>query len=335
MSTAHPQKRKRALLSVADKLQVCDEVRKGLSYARVSDKFSIGKSTVRDIVKSEEKLRCFQSQLQDEDWSKRRCIVRLADFPDVDKAVCLWFVQERSAGTPVSGPALMAKAQQLYKKLHPEDSDSEKFKAGTGWLKRFRDRHGVHSPKTQGESLSADTSAIPPFKERLEKLVADAGLTCDQVFNCDKTGLNWRQLPSRTLVTGREKEAKGFKKSKDRVTLMACANASGSISMPLMFIHKSANPRCFKNIRKEDLPVHYCSQKNSWMDSSLFKAWFFDKFVPHCRSALRDLNLPEKALLLLDNAPSHPGSDTLVTEDGNIRCVFLPPNTTSMIQPMD
>ena len=154
------------------------------------------------------------------------------------------------------------------------------------------------------------------------------------MFNCDETGLNWRQIPERTLVSGWEKEAKGFKKSKVRMTLMACANASGSIAMPIMFIHKSANPRCFKNL-KEDLPVHYYSQKNSWMDSTLFKTWFFDKFVPHCRSSLRKIGLPEKALLLLDNAPSHSSSGTLVSEDQQIRCVFLPPNTTSLIQPMD
>ena len=119
----------------------------------------------------------------------------------------------------------------------------------------------------------------------------------------------------RTLVSGCEKEAKGFKKSKDRVTLMACANASGSIVMPLMFVHKYANPRCFKNVKKEDLPVHYFSQKNSWMDSTLFKSWFFDKFVPHCRFSLQKLGLPGKALLLLDNAPSHPSAEILTTED--------------------
>ena len=42
-----------------------------------------------------------------------------------------------------------------------------------------------------------------------------------------------------------------------------------------------------------------------------------------------------KAILLLDNAPAHPHADKLVSRDGRIRVVFLPPNTTSLIQPMD
>ncbi len=49
-------------------------------------------------------------------------------------------------------------------------------------------------------------------------------------------------MPNKTLVTSREKEAKAFKKPKDRVTIMACANASGTIKLPLVFIHKFANP---------------------------------------------------------------------------------------------
>ena len=66
---------------------------------------------------------------------------------------------------------------------------------------------------------------------------------------------NSSQEKTTTLVSTREKEAKGFKKPKDRVTLMARANANGTIKLSLAFIHKSLNPRCFKNINKNDLPV--------------------------------------------------------------------------------
>ena len=142
-------------------------------------------------------------------------------------------------------------------------------------------------------------------------------------------------LCNKTLVSSREKVAKGFKKPKDRVTLMACANATGSIKFPLVFIHKSKNPRCFKHIDKNDLPVKYYAQKSSWMDSAIFKGWFKDKFVPQCRKFLKDKGLAEKAILLLDNAPPHPDVELLKSDDGEISCVYLPPNTTSLIQPMN
>lgn len=44
-----------------------------------------------------------------------------------------------------------------------------------------------------------------------------------------------------------------------------------------------------------------------------------------------------KALLILDNAPSHPCAEDLVkqTEDGKIWVIYMPPNVTPLIQPMD
>ena len=148
----------------------------------------------------------------------------------------------------------MTKALHLFPLVYP-DSEPSTFKAGTGWLKRFRDKHGVRALSVQGESLSGATDTIDPFKKKFAKIMEEKGLSLSQVFNCDETGLYWRLMPNKTLVTGREKEAKGFKKPKDRVTLMACANATGSIRLPLVFIHKSLNPRCFKNVEKSTLPV--------------------------------------------------------------------------------
>lgn len=45
--------------------------------------------------------------------------------------------------------------------------------------------------------------------------------------------------------------------------------------------------------------------------------------------------LPVKAILLIDNAPSHPSETELKTEDGSIFTMFMPPNVTPLIQPMD
>ena len=85
-------KRKRCVLNIQQKLEICDHSRNGWSYSRISAEYGIGKLTVFDI-KSEDKLKTFQSQLQNEDYMKNRCIVRTADFPD-NKAVFLWSFEE-------------------------------------------------------------------------------------------------------------------------------------------------------------------------------------------------------------------------------------------------
>ena len=42
-----------------------------------------------------------------------------------------------------------------------------------------------------------------------------------------------------------------------------------------------------------------------------------------------------KVLLILDNAPSHPSAEELNAIDKNFEVIFLPPNVTAIIQPMD
>ena len=67
-------------------------------------------------------------------------------------------------------------------------------------------------------------------------------------FNADETGLWWNLMPSKSVVRAGETHAKKFKQAIDKVTLLACYNASGTCKLPLVFTHKTAKPGCFKNI---------------------------------------------------------------------------------------
>lgn len=116
---------------------------------------------------------------------------------------------------------------------------------------------------------------------------------------------------------------------------MCCANASGTSRLPLLLIGKSKKPRCFKNVNMNALPVHYYAQPSAWMSQAIFTDWFKNVFVPFVKQDLRSKNLEPKTILLLDNAPSHPEVELLKSDDKNITCIFLPANTTSLIQPMD
>ncbi|XP_054732487.1 jerky protein homolog-like [Anastrepha obliqua] len=71
------------------------------------------------------------------------------------------------------------------------------------------------------------------------------------------------------------------------------------------------------------------------MTAAIFKDWFHRSFIPEVTKFLMKKGFPIKAFLLIDNTPSHPPEDELITEDGSILTMFMPPNATPLIQPMD
>ena len=103
---------------------------------------------------------------------------------------------------------------------------------------------------------------------------------------------------------------------------MVGCNADGSEKLPLLVIGKSLKPRCFKNVKK--LPVEYRANKRAWMTSKIFTEWLVS-LEKHFTSQKR------KIVLIIDNCPAHPCDLKLMA----IKLVFLPPNTTSVLQPCD
>lgn len=326
------KKRKRVVLSLEQKLEVLKLIDRSTSYSIICEKFGIGRSTVSDIKRNRAKLLTFRKELKEMGTKRSVKVMKLGDDPELEKAVYIWFRQKRMEGVPISGPLLCEKAIELYKTLHKDAKDSD-FVASEGWKWRFCKRHGIRQLSLQGEKLAADSDAASEFIESFPKFVKESGYSLDQIFNCDETGLNFRLLPTKTLTF--EKSADGRKKSKDRVTVNLCSNASGTIKLPLHVIGKAKKPRCFKGVNMKLLPVHYSGQKNAWMDCNLFREWFHDHFIPCVRTSLLALGQESKAVLVLDNCSAHPDQSELISDDGKIIAKFLPPNVTSLIQPMD
>lgn len=104
--------------------------------------------------------------------------------------------------------------------------------------------------------------------------------------------------------------------------------------MKPFILHTAKRPRAFKNTNtSEDAEVYWESNKRGWMTAAVFVDWFDNKFVPDARRHCQDLSLPFRVALVLDSASGHP--KFLVGRNKNVSVIFLPPNVTSLIQPLD
>ncbi|GBN49540.1 Jerky -like [Araneus ventricosus] len=139
-------------------------------------------------------------------------------------------------------------------------------------------------------------------------------------------------LPDKTLADHNEKVAPERKLIKARITFMPCANVTGKHKLPLFVVRTANKPRAFKSVT---LPVCYCGQKDAWVTRELLFDWFKTEFVPAVLQHMKSINLPQQALLLLDNCPGHSSTKELCTDDSEISAMFLPPNMIALIQPMD
>lgn len=335
MSLSKPsqcKKRKHTSLSLNDKLCVIEKLDNGASVASICGQYGIAKQTVSDLRKKKDDIRKFVLKFNVEKETSGLKRMRLPLDQSLDDAVYKWFCQLRSSGLAVRGVEIQAAAKRLAKNL-----DINNFKASSGWLFRFRRRHNMTNKKICDENLSTDNETVEPFRKKLNDILKAENILPSQLYNYGETRLFWRALPDCTQASKAEENTPGRKISKDQVFALLCSNADGSHMLKPVIVGKSKKPCATKHL--DTLPVHYYNSKNAWFARDITMDWFHKKAVPEIsRYQTEVLKIPDnkvKALILLDNCPAHPQVEQLTSDDKKIRCMFLPANTTSLIQPMD
>ena len=148
----------------------------------------------------------------------------------------------------------------------------------------------------------------------------------------DETGYYWKMKPDRSLSTFEES---GRKKDKARITVSLTCNSTGTDRLPLWFIGKAKRPNCFKAERLqnlESLGAFWRYNDTAWMNHHIMKEYlrWFD-------AQLRIQN--KHALLLMDNFSAYELAveqiEEMTTLLTNTKVIWLPPNATSIHQPLD
>lgn len=301
---------RRKSITVKEKVEIIKSIQSGIGKAEIARQKNLAKTTVSTIWSNREKIK-----KANDSKSHKIKKIRNPVRHDVDQALLRWFEVRRSENVSISGPVLKAKAEDLSRGLQGGE-----FSCSTGWLERFKVRHNIKVGKISGEAADVNKQSVLNWLEDKWPNIAE-NYSCEDIFNGDETGLFYKMTPDRTLKFKGE-NCVGGKQSKLRYTVWVCANMTGSEKCKLLIIGKYERPRCMANVK--NLPVIYKSNKRAWMTSAIF-----ENYLKDWDGKLRRQN--RKILLLVDNCAAHPKNLIL----RNIRLEFLPPNCTSVVQPMD
>ena len=147
----------------------------------------------------------------------------------------------------------------------------------------------------------------------------------NDIYNGDETALFYKLLPHGTYCFDGDKPA-GSAKRKDRLTLPIITNMDGSDHRKLSVIGKSKTPCCLQKKYKmqvKDMSVDWYASKNAWMTGEIHH-----QIMSKLNNEMRLSN--HHILYVCDNASSHQ-----VRDYSHIKFLMLPPNATSIMQPLD
>lgn len=301
---------KRCTFTLEEKVDILDKLKlksTATSLEQFASEIGIGFSTLKKIRKEEDDIR----KLAVSNANLQRKRKRESPHEEVGDALVLWFQQMLAKNVPINGPLMLEKAKQLALELGHEDFDPDR-----NWLDRLKKRHNIKKLTVSGEKAAADHVGAREWIENIyPSIVKDWDQT--DIFNADETGLFFRATPNSTLGFAGS-QATGGKTAKDRITALFICNSTGT-EKRIYVIGKYKNPRCFKHSRP---PLPYYSSANAWMTS-----WIWSDLLGKFDRELGN----RKILLFVDNAACH----KLDVELKNIHVIFMPPNVTSLIQPLD
>ena len=173
---------------------------------------------------------------------------RHGKYHKLNEVLFEWY--KRCSGSNIYPNGAMLKEKAMAIKEQLKSSDFDDFRASDGWLDCWKTTYFVKERQIVGEAGDVSTETVTSWMERINELIE--GYSLENIWNMDESGCFFKVLPDKELVE-KGKQAKGGKKSKQRLAVAFFVNAAGeTVDQPIV-IWKSKLPRCFKKLKDPSL----------------------------------------------------------------------------------
>lgn len=205
---------------------------------------------------------------------------------------------------------------------------------GEEWVRAFLGRHKKVLSTRMCQNISRSRAAVSVesvnrYFDNLSKTIS--GVPPENIVDYDETNLSDDPKAKQMIFRRGIKHAERIMNtSKSCVSLMFACTANG-IFLPPYVVYKTKR---IMNTWVQGGPIgtRYNTSKSGWFDGYIFKDWLQRLAVPYFSQLANDA----PRVIIGDNLASHLTADVIQTcEDNNISMIFLPSNSTHLLQPLD
>lgn len=334
--SSHKGKRRR--LNLSEKVRALDMIEGGISLQEVADEFGSSKRAILRMRQEANVIRGL-SEAGAKGSMKSRKQGNSVKYSALEAKVAEVLDVSRRNKISISNELVRECSKKVQEEMlnnsnfsEEEAKDLREFSPTDSWIRSFARRYNIRMPSSrrlQVPVLSGEAPLTPEcmsLKNKLQRYDPDC------IFSVHETTLFHKMLPQEAYLRTPEHANAGASMMffphdmgmKDRITLIVCSNATGTMKVPLTIVGKSKQPACFR-IRPSPLP--YLTQPHVWFDVTTFKQWFSEVFIPCIRK-----HSWKNVALLVENV-----IDENIAEDprGQVKIMRLPLDSRPIHHPME
>ena len=196
-------KRKRIVLSIDEKLEICEMKRNNIPAKTIIERFGVGRTTINDICRKENILKSFHEAFLSGEVERPAKIMKTGTFFKLDVALYRWLQDQKKSEGKLTRQVFLNKASQLHQSLYPNHPKT--FKASNGFLWRFCKRFGIKNMfSLENKSNEVDVGELD--KNNYTLSLADNTANQAEMFDLARTLHNTQTNKSKNKLLKKDQE---------------------------------------------------------------------------------------------------------------------------------